>query len=281
MTKDRNVIVCGQTGAGKSSVVNMLQSSGNGRDADVSSAATGVTFQATRYSKTIANVNYNVYDTVGLNEGAGGSTNATNAIRQLYNLLKDLIDGINLLVFVVRAPHITAKTQENYDMFFKHVCSQKVPIIIVITGLENERLEDAGDEESDDEVVENWNTAVDKWIGKNRKNFVEGGYTMKFEEFVGITAIKGVKRRGRYPLEGKYEASRKRLEAAITRTCSQQPWTIPLTKGFAAGVIRAKNLFARFFNMTPWGILGLLYDALVSYGGLSAEEAKAETNAHG
>jgi len=46
-------------------------------------------------------------------------------------------------------------------------------------------------------------------------------------------------------------------------------------------VIRAKNLFARFFNMTPWGILGLLYDALVSYGGLSAEEAKAETYAHG
>jgi len=90
-----------------------------------------------------------------------------------------------------------AKTQENYDMFFKHFCSQKVPIIIVITGLENERLKDAGDEESDDKVVENWNIAVDKWIGKNRKKFVEGGYTMKFEEFVDITAIKGVKRRGR------------------------------------------------------------------------------------
>src|ERR1700730_10509355 len=108
-----NIIVFGETGAGKSSVINMLE--GNDK-AEVSSSAKGVTFTSAQYQKTISGTLFKVFDTAGLNEGAAGAVPARAASKGLSQLLRQLEGSLNLLVYVMRAPRITETAQKNYEM---------------------------------------------------------------------------------------------------------------------------------------------------------------------
>ena len=64
-TATRNIIIFGQTGAGKSSIINMLAGSGV---AEVSDSASGCTSSNKRYSIPREDNNYTFWDTPGLNE---------------------------------------------------------------------------------------------------------------------------------------------------------------------------------------------------------------------
>ena len=113
-----NIILFGATGAGKSSVVNMLP--GGSHEATVSSSAKGVTFKHERYEKDIGDHRINVFDTVGLGEGKSGTVPAAKTIELLYRLMCGLKDGINLLVYVVRGPRLSSSIRKtmNYSMRF-------------------------------------------------------------------------------------------------------------------------------------------------------------------
>jgi tRNA U34 5-carboxymethylaminomethyl modifying GTPase MnmE/TrmE len=249
-----NVIVFGETGVGKSSILNMLQGE-NG--AIVSDQATGVTFSNTSYVKTIRSTTFRVLDTIGLNEGTAGTIAARNAIKGLYSLIQQLEDGINLLVCVMRAPRVPHSVQQNYQMFYEVLCNRQVPIVIIITGLE----------EKDD---------MEQWWDDNKVIFE--GRKMAFNGHACVTATKGkMLEDGTYSYEAEYEESRKKVERLIYDLAhNSSAWRMPRQTWFAFAAVRMRNLLATMLGIKPKVLSRELYDALRLYGGLSDEEAVTE-----
>jgi predicted GTPase len=165
------VLVFGQSGVGKTSMLNALL----GLDLTVSSKATGCTFQsssvmATPGSCSLEGLNFLFYDTVGLSETETGTTSADNSIAKLIQLLRSLKSGLNLLIFVTRAPRITDVTKKNYDLFVEIVADKKIPVICVVTGLENE-------------------DSMSDWIKQNQPSYTKAN--MKFISMVGTCFERG------------------------------------------------------------------------------------------
>ena len=120
----RNVILVGETGSGKSSIINMISG-------DVVAPISGTTGTriCSAYPTSIGEFAYNLYDTPGLD---------SNALRlgtdKVTKLIRDMHDGVNSLVFCMQG-NITDDTFAIYKHFSRLV---KVPVIAVITGLEQE-----------------------------------------------------------------------------------------------------------------------------------------------
>lgn len=141
--RGRNVVIFGETGSGKSSIINAITKN---QLAKTTNDADGCTSSVQRYPVDISGQRFVLFDTAGLGEGSAGTVPDPEAKRQLKNLLRQLMssrspsDGIDLLVYCVsssRMPGLTTIVQ-TYDMFYSRTCRKKVPIVIVITGLENE-----------------------------------------------------------------------------------------------------------------------------------------------
>jgi predicted GTPase len=93
-----NIILFGESGAGKSSLVNMIV----GRNtAKVSSDASGCTFKSEPHNALIDGSFFVVHDTAGLNESDQGRVPHWKAIRELYTLIRQL-DGVSLLIYCMR-----------------------------------------------------------------------------------------------------------------------------------------------------------------------------------
>ena len=120
-TVPRNIVVFGQTGAGKSSIINML--AGN-PIAKVSGGASGCTPSNERYPIPNGDDNYVFWDTAGLNEAEDGTVSSQVAVQNLLNLVND--HGVNLLVYCIRErfPNII---RVNYDLFWGIICRKEVP----------------------------------------------------------------------------------------------------------------------------------------------------------
>ncbi|EIW86068.1 hypothetical protein CONPUDRAFT_148188 [Coniophora puteana RWD-64-598 SS2] len=132
-----NIIIFGESGVGKSSLVNML-SEGAVEPAAVSNQALGCTFETQRYRVTLDNREYILWDTAGLNEGSKGTVSEEKACEKLVELLQQLKGGVNLLVYVLRGNRFRGIVKINYEIFQRVICQRKVPIVLVVTGLENE-----------------------------------------------------------------------------------------------------------------------------------------------
>ncbi|KAG1731274.1 P-loop containing nucleoside triphosphate hydrolase protein [Suillus lakei] len=138
----RNVVIFGETGSGKSSIINAIARE---QLAETSDDATGCTSGHKRHPVTISGQRFNLFDTAGLGEGPAGTVPAAEAKKQLKGLLHQLMssrspsDGIGLLVYCVssRATAPPALVRA-YNTFYSRVCRKKVPIVLVVTGLENE-----------------------------------------------------------------------------------------------------------------------------------------------
>ncbi|KAF9445209.1 hypothetical protein P691DRAFT_795754 [Macrolepiota fuliginosa MF-IS2] len=173
-TSRRHVIVFGETGAGKSSLINMLA----GDDVVVvSDAARGCTSESASSPITIDGTQYILWDASGLNEGERGTVPMGEALYSLCNLVRKLEDGVNLLVYCGR-----------------------VPVAIVITGLENE-------------------TRMEDWWDANEQMFTASG--MNFMGHACVTATKG---EGLF--EKEYEESKKIAQTLIKECCPEKAWKV-------------------------------------------------------
>lgn len=84
-----------------------------------------------------------LWDTTGLDEGTEGTVPARQAEGNLRALMRELADsgGIHLVIYCIRAARLTKALKRNYDLFYVTVCRKKVPVALVVTGLEHRRGE--------------------------------------------------------------------------------------------------------------------------------------------
>ncbi|KAJ8582483.1 hypothetical protein M405DRAFT_562255 [Rhizopogon salebrosus TDB-379] len=138
-----NIVIFGETGAGKSSVINLMAGRQVARTAPDSHRCT---LQWTEYTITLNDgTRYQVFDTVGLEEPRLDSGEYLTAITNAHSLINALKErgGIDLLLFCVRGGRVMATMQSNYRLFFEFFCQEKVPLLLVVTNLEREeRMED-------------------------------------------------------------------------------------------------------------------------------------------
>ncbi|EIW86109.1 P-loop containing nucleoside triphosphate hydrolase protein, partial [Coniophora puteana RWD-64-598 SS2] len=182
-----NVIIFGESGVGKSSLVNMLSSDDNALAA-VSNQALGCTFETEPYQVTIDEREYVLWDTAGLNEGSKGSVSADEACEKLVDLLKQLKGGVHLLVYVVRGTRFRRIIKINYDIFQRVVFRGQVPIVLVATGLENEE-------------------SMEKWWDENKDDLADN--ELYFKDHACVTTTKGkISKSGEHIFEEEYDLSK-------------------------------------------------------------------------
>jgi tRNA U34 5-carboxymethylaminomethyl modifying GTPase MnmE/TrmE len=209
----RNIIFFGESGHGKSSVINMVLGSDH---APTSSSAMGCTFQSNRYPHEVLGHNLVLWDTAGLNEGDQGTVTDTEAVASLYRLLQDLEDGVSLLVFCIRAPRINPAAHKNWILFREIICQKKVPIVMVVTHLENEE-------------------SMDGWWLQNENSFRKYGMNPCSEHGSGvacITASKGRLRRGRHAFQDEYEESQEKIRQLIVDNHLRIPYRVRAVEWF-------------------------------------------------
>lgn len=167
--KGRNVVIFGETGVGKSSIINIIAQQ---ELAEASNDATGCTSSSQHYPVEISSQRFVLFGTAGLNEGTEGTVPAVKAERQLKSLLRELMssgsDGIGLLVYCVHcttAPHALARA---YNTFYAGTCQKRVPIVVVVTGLEGE-------------------TRMENWWDTNGAKFKSHG--MRFADHACVTVL--------------------------------------------------------------------------------------------
>lgn len=167
---ERNVVIFGDSGSGKSSVINAIAQT---QIAKTSSSATGCTFAYERHRVEISGQTFVLFDTAGLNEGTAGTVPAAKAEENLKSLLNELMspksDGIGLLVYCVRSTRARRALIRNYNLFYSAICRKKVPIVVVVTGLENE-------------------PDMESWWDANGKEFKSRG--MHFEDHACVTTLR-------------------------------------------------------------------------------------------
>ncbi|KAG1844184.1 P-loop containing nucleoside triphosphate hydrolase protein, partial [Suillus subalutaceus] len=138
----RNIVLFGDTGAGKSSLINLIA----GKEvARTSPDMQRCTMHWQEYNIGFGDTSYKVFDTVGLEALQLGIKEYLEFVENAYRLIKQLDKqgGVDLLLFCVRAGRVTATLQSNYRLFHEFLCEKKIPIVLAITNLEREkRMED-------------------------------------------------------------------------------------------------------------------------------------------
>ncbi|KAG6333246.1 hypothetical protein ID866_5841 [Astraeus odoratus] len=245
MAQKLNLILFGETGVGKSSIINLISGK---RIADVSGGAEGCTMSSTEHEIKFGAYRFRIWDTIGLDEPATGVNGFFTAIQKAYELINKVSEagGINLLLFCVRGGRITMTVQSNYRLFYEVLCERNVPVGLVITHLENQRQME------------------DYWT-QNEKSFNRYGI-----KSVGHACVTGLTSAGE-----KYELSRLALHGLLADCDNLGRYTMP-PDSWIERFVRGFNPFIRTGEKMPKG--KKLTKALIKRCGFAPEVAKRITS---
>jgi len=158
----KHILVFGSLNAGKTSVLNAL--TGHLRPVNNTAEETGESFETTSYELvTKDNTVYHFFGTDGLCQTNKATLTFDKALDNIENLLTHSANGFNLLVFVRKSVPITQIDKDEYDMFVHTVANNRVPVICVVTGCEEEE-------------------PMQKWVENNASTFKSSG--MVFAEMI-------------------------------------------------------------------------------------------------
>jgi predicted GTPase len=134
-----HIMLFGETGVGKSSLINLLT---GWHAAEVSPNFGACTMDAKEYQFQLGPTIIRLWDTVGLEEPEEGPNGYEGAIEKAIQLIRRLnaTGGISLFLFCMRGNRITATTQSNYRLFYEVLGKKEVPVALAITHLERERV---------------------------------------------------------------------------------------------------------------------------------------------
>lgn len=233
-----NIVVFGETGTGKSSVINLIA----GRQiAETSSEAKGPIFQSQKYSIYLNSLPVNLWETSGLIGGEEGELAARQALTNVFELIRHWTGGVSMLVYCVRGPRIKETTIYNYKMFYQGLFQGEIPIVLVVTGLEQE-------------------DPMDAWWRRNGDVFQRQGMT--FSGQACVTATRGKWKAGAHMFEHEYEESKEKTQRLVSANCRGVPWTMPVDHWMHV-VRNGLVFFARAFEV-PTTTLSHLFDEVLT-----------------
>jgi predicted GTPase len=199
----KKIVLFGEAGAGKSSVVNLIA----GKEiATTSNDMQRCTLHWKDHTIDFGGESYTVFDTVGLEEPQLGISGYLESVENAYRLIKKLDQqgGIDLLLFCIRAGRFSSAIQSNYRLFHEFLCEKKVPIVLVFTHLEREmRMED--------------------WWERQQSTF-EKTYGIRVADHVCITAANGLDGRHKQFYEESRHAVRDLIKK-LTADEQKSSWT--------------------------------------------------------
>jgi hypothetical protein len=176
---------------------------------------------------------YRFWDTSGLNEGEEGTVPAKAALSNLHELVAQLSEkenGISLLVYCIRGSRLRDIVRVNYDLFWGIICQRKVPIVLVVTGLELE------------EDMERW------WVD-NKDELEEMGMT--FHGHACVTTTKGKNdRMGKPMFEKEFRKSETRVRELVESTCASEPLRLEGERWMAQIVRRLQEYMLHYNQRT-------------------------------
>ncbi|KAJ8592421.1 hypothetical protein M405DRAFT_812802 [Rhizopogon salebrosus TDB-379] len=167
---------------------------------------TGCTFKHHSYILPVHGRNFKFFDTAGLDEGDNRTMKHSVAISKIYDLITglDRNGGISLLMFCMHGPRIKHAMRQNWEVFQEILCKKKVPIVLVVTGLENEENMDA-------------------WWWNNRETFECQG--IRPDDTACITTIRGRALKDGYcAFDDQYEKSQAKILNTILNRVLHHPW---------------------------------------------------------
>jgi GTP-binding protein EngB required for normal cell division len=149
--KEHRIVVVGETGVGKSSLIEnlirqiLLKNDPVGREAEKNleyieesfknlksaNSAQGCTTKSSKYKFD----NFEFIDSCGLGSPEKGSISTQAAFIDLIESISKYADGLTLLIMVFRI-RITQNFINNYELFHNIISRGKIPMICVVTGCE-------------------------------------------------------------------------------------------------------------------------------------------------
>ncbi|KAG1741505.1 P-loop containing nucleoside triphosphate hydrolase protein [Suillus paluster] len=135
-----NVVIFGEAGAGKSSLVNLITRTETAPTSYNPTTATNVYEHVIRSQDKTLRVK--LFDTAGLDRGSESTVPDGEARRILKELLQTLLeqDGIHLLMYCVHGTREIKALCCNYELCHSEV-KGRVPMVLVVTGLEDKQPE--------------------------------------------------------------------------------------------------------------------------------------------
>ena len=264
MTRTYTALIFGESGVGKSSIVNMLFDENK---AVTSDAAIGCTFQHEKYSMVHEGSVLQIFDTVGLSEADKGLVKGTEAISNLVQLLDSLGEGINVVIHCIRKGTILQSSQNNYSIFVEGMCKNKVPVILAVTGCEQ------------DDPMNKWWEEENSSTSTTNKDIILNRFNMKqVQACVCMTTIRG----GMFAscCKDKYDQSRKHLFDQIFELSLKKPFKMDNSLDWMSYIVtQSWNIFVESFGLKS-GTLPVdkfLYKAYQKIG-LDKKSAKIESN---
>ncbi|CAF1454698.1 unnamed protein product [Rotaria sordida] len=253
MSEAYNVVIFGESGVGKSSIINMLF---NKDIADTSDAAIGCTFETKLYKGSRDGYSFNIYDTAGLNESDRGRVKPDQAVGNLMKLVRHLEEGIHLLIMCMKKGRVNSAIANNYQLFYDGIFGKNVPIILVVTHCE---LDDP----------------IDSWKTKN-KSLLKSNFKMDFNDIICVTTLN----KGKHALkfQEEYNTSREALGSAILKNALEKPWIIGNFADFIMVMMkRIWNIIAAYFNFPKLPLNNIIYSIFQKLG-FSDKEATEKAN---
>lgn len=187
----KNIVIFGESGVGKSSIINLLAGH---QVARTSPDTKHCTLRYEAYDVNIKGAPYRIYDTAGVDGNRMDPSGFLNAIINADKLMKELRvnGGIHLLLYCIKAGRIPPTFVTNYRLFYEFFFEEKIPVALIVTHLERE-------------------DPMNDWYTRNKGSFDR--HAVKSVDQACITAAANLDPK----YKKKYDASKKEVCDLITR----------------------------------------------------------------